>query len=412
MTGPYGHTGVFATLEDIVRHHVNVEDSLRRFDYSTVSAAGGPIDVARAREHTGLALDKLLASRAAFDPYVVQKLDLSDADIDNLVNFMKTLTDPCLKDSACLAQWIAERERSRPGWPSAVRQGRERPRTDSGFLPLEDHAGPRLTIPRGAADIRGKNRAMLSRAPETDPARRSIVLLIGWLFLIASLLYDPFTPGLTAAENLSSPFRLGGSPILVQGKPLECGPLSDGRPHLLDNDRSPVLPLFLMLFGHETWRRICPLSFVSQIPRMLGWQRKVNTLNRAAGSVDRILALLPGNSWIRRNHYYFQFGFLSFGVLGRILFYNSDRMALFICVLGCHRLRVHHRPFLRWQDMVQLLLPDRPSFRRLCRPRRVVRLESAYRAVPGRPVDVSSSSCRRRPQHLRRLHHQLPRHRS
>ena len=106
MTGPYGHTGVFNTLKDIVKHHLNVEDSLRRFDYSTVSAAGGPINVAMAKEHTNLALQKLLASRAVFDPYVVQNIDLSDTDIDNLVNFMKTLTDPCLKSPTCLAQWI------------------------------------------------------------------------------------------------------------------------------------------------------------------------------------------------------------------------------------------------------------------------------------------------------------------
>src|SRR5271165_56885 len=173
---------------------------------------------------------------------------------------------------------------------------------------------------------------MLSRTPERTLRRVRVVLLLGWLFLIASLLYDPFTPWLTAPENASSPFRPGGSSVLVQGAPLVAAPYPMGS-RIFWTMIVPVLPLFLMLFGHETWRRICPLSFVSQIPRIFGWQRKVKTLNRTAGSVDRILALLPGDSWMRRNHYYFQFGFLSFGVLGRILFYNSDRTALFIAFL-------------------------------------------------------------------------------
>jgi hypothetical protein len=89
----------------------------------------------------------------------------------------------------------------------------------------------------------------------------------------------------------------------------------------------PLVPIFLVVFGHEAWRRVCPLSYFSQIPHMLGWQRKIKVLNRRAGRVDSVLALLP-EAWLRRNHYYFQFGFLTAGVCARILFDNADRMAL------------------------------------------------------------------------------------
>lgn len=160
-----------------------------------------------------------------------------------------------------------------------------------------------------------------------------IVLLLGWLVIVASLLYDPFTAALTSPDNAWSPFHLGGAPVVVQGVPLALEPYPMGN-RIFWTMVIPVLPLFLMLFGHEAWRRICPLSLVSQIPRAFGWQRKVQTLNRSAGRVDRILALLPANSWIRRNHYYFQFGLLCLGVVGRILFYDSDRPALFVAIVS------------------------------------------------------------------------------
>ena len=159
-----------------------------------------------------------------------------------------------------------------------------------------------------------------------------VVLLIGWLVIVASLLYDPFTARLTSPDNAWSPFRLGGTSVIVQGSPMALEPYPMGN-RVFWTMLIPVVPLFLMLFGHEAWRRICPLSLVSQVPRLFGWQRKVNTLNRSIGRVDRVLALLPTDSWMRRNHYHLQFGLLSLGVLGRILFYDSDRLALFVAIL-------------------------------------------------------------------------------
>ena len=173
---------------------------------------------------------------------------------------------------------------------------------------------------------------MLSQTPERNMRVVRAVLLLGWLVILASLLYDPVSSNLTSRDNALSPFRLGGPPVLVQGVPLALEPYPMGN-RIFWTMIVPIVPLFLMLFGHETWRRICPLSLVSQIPRILGWQRRVKSLNRSAGRVDRVLALVPNNSWLRRNHYYLQFGLLSLGVVGRILFYNSDRLALFTAIL-------------------------------------------------------------------------------
>jgi cytochrome c peroxidase len=33
-------------------------------------------------------------------------VEATDAQIDDLVAFLKTLTDPCVKDRSCMGQWI------------------------------------------------------------------------------------------------------------------------------------------------------------------------------------------------------------------------------------------------------------------------------------------------------------------
>jgi len=168
---------------------------------------------------------------------------------------------------------------------------------------------------------------MLSRAPERRMRAIRLILLLAWLVLILSLFYDPLTPRLTSPDNLASPFHIGATPTIFQGAPLPADPYPITT-RVFWTMIVPIIPIALMLFGHETWRRICPISFVSQIPHMLGWQRRVKTLNRSGGRVDHVLALIPSESWMRRNHYDVQFWLLALGVLGRILFYNSDRLAL------------------------------------------------------------------------------------
>ncbi|MBV8737008.1 MAG: cyclic nucleotide-binding domain-containing protein [Alphaproteobacteria bacterium] len=153
-------------------------------------------------------------------------------------------------------------------------------------------------------------------------------LLIAWFVLIVSLFWDPITPFLTMPENTWSPFHLrpDAAPVMVQGHPLAATPYAMGN-RMWWTMVLPLVPIFLMVFGHEAWRRVCPLSHFSQIPHMLGWQHKIKTLNRRSGRVDRVLALLP-QGWLRRNNYYLQLAFLTAGVCARLLFVNADRIAL------------------------------------------------------------------------------------
>jgi CRP-like cAMP-binding protein len=90
----------------------------------------------------------------------------------------------------------------------------------------------------------------------------------------------------------------------------------------------PAAIFILLVFGHELWRRICPLSFLSQIPRALGWQRQFKRENKKTGKVRYELAKVNADSWLGRNYLYVQFGWLFVGLCGRILFFNADRLVL------------------------------------------------------------------------------------
>ncbi len=160
------------------------------------------------------------------------------------------------------------------------------------------------------------------------------VLALGWIVIIVSLFWDPITPALTDPANAESPFRINpDEPVLVQGEPLEEEPYALGA-RLFWTMLIPLVPLFLMLFGHEAWRRVCPLSFITQIPRYLDKQFYRKRFNRRSGRVERKLNLVPRGGWLQRNHWYLQFGLLFAALCVRILFVNSDRIALAGFMIG------------------------------------------------------------------------------
>lgn len=97
------------------------------------------------------------------------------------------------------------------------------------------------------------------------------LLAVGWLTLIFSLLYDPISPWFTDPSNLSSPFHLHPEIYLdpekcvkVQGVCLPQQPYGMGA-RIFWAMVLPIGIMILLVFGHEFWRRICPLYFFSQI---------------------------------------------------------------------------------------------------------------------------------------------------
>ena len=175
---------------------------------------------------------------------------------------------------------------------------------------------------------------MLTQIPEQTMHRVRWILTIAWLGVIASLIYDPWTAALTAPDHPWSPLRINPNIcVKVQGICLIEQPYPLGTT-IFWGAIVPSAIFILLIFGHELWRRICPLSFLSQIPRALGWQRQYKRENPQTGKIRYELAKVKADSWLGRNYASVQFAWLFVGLAGRILFFNADRLILTLWLLG------------------------------------------------------------------------------
>lgn len=152
---------------------------------------------------------------------------------------------------------------------------------------------------------------MFSSIPERYMLVIRWIFAIGWLILILSLFYDPISAQLTVSGKTFAAVTEQGC-YWFQG---ECRPLTPYPmgARIFWGMIVPLSILTLFVFGHEAWRRICPLSFISQIPRTFGWQRK---------------QVIGEQSWLSRHALYVQFSFLFIGLNVRLLLVNSDRLLL------------------------------------------------------------------------------------
>ncbi|MBE9141222.1 cyclic nucleotide-binding domain-containing protein [Nodosilinea sp. LEGE 07088] len=168
---------------------------------------------------------------------------------------------------------------------------------------------------------------MFAQIPERRMHWIRWVVTTGWVVLIVSLFYDPWTAVLTEPDHPWSPLRLTGACVQVQGVCVEEAAQPIGAT-LFWGAIVPSGIFILLVFSHELWRRICPLSFLSQMPRALGWQRQFKRENTKTGKVRYELAKVRSESWLGRNYLYVQFAYLFVGLCGRILFFNADRLVL------------------------------------------------------------------------------------
>jgi 4Fe-4S binding domain len=167
---------------------------------------------------------------------------------------------------------------------------------------------------------------MFAKAPERRMLSVRLILFAAWATLIVSLFWDPLTIHLTAPDS-GTPFRIKDIPVTVQGQVLEQKPYAMGA-RMFWTMVLPLVPMIIMVLGHEAWRRICPLSFASRIPYYLGIQWLKKSFNRQTGKVERKPATIAADSFLSKYHFPIQFIFLSTGVTGRLLFINSDRWVL------------------------------------------------------------------------------------
>ena len=102
VTGPYGHDGAYATLEGIVRHHLDPQAAVAAYDFTSLDPS---IRLTGAVENTQSALNQWRRLRDLGVPSVTE-IDLSDAQVADLVAFLNALTDPCVRSRECLSAWI------------------------------------------------------------------------------------------------------------------------------------------------------------------------------------------------------------------------------------------------------------------------------------------------------------------
>jgi len=134
VTAPYGHTGAYQTLEEVVRHYNSPRESIDLLfgmqgtsdtvnenapfcqlpqisdlmvKNSKTCAQLYPNAYANSVEVTDyleLARDEVVETRFALRG----RRNLNEDQITRVVSFLKALTDPCVKDRACLSPWILE----------------------------------------------------------------------------------------------------------------------------------------------------------------------------------------------------------------------------------------------------------------------------------------------------------------
>ena len=101
MTGPWGHSGAYTTLEGVIKHHLKPQNAVNNYDMGQLTQLGVQN------------LDKLNGNtQAALDHpnFALKSQKYTNQDVDDLVSFLKALTDPCTKDAACLAPWILDKD--------------------------------------------------------------------------------------------------------------------------------------------------------------------------------------------------------------------------------------------------------------------------------------------------------------
>ncbi|MBE9030331.1 calcium-binding protein [filamentous cyanobacterium LEGE 11480] len=171
---------------------------------------------------------------------------------------------------------------------------------------------------------------MLNNFSERHLYRIRWILLASWLLLILCLFNDTVSFWLTHPSNQYSPWRMASGDCV----PMQNGCLGSHQYHvampIFWNYVVPGSILVLLVCGHEVWRRVCPLAFISQLPSAIGWQRQTKSSPDKKSSRGKIAP----QSWLGRNYLYLQFALLYVGLCARLLLMNAEAIALGIWLIG------------------------------------------------------------------------------
>jgi len=113
-TAPYGHSGTMPTLESMILHHLNPEQSNANFSYEALDKIQTGLKHPRAEEFNTRAREHLRKQRDQ-GKSLLPKIQLNSEQISELIAFLETLTDPCVRDQQCLQKWVPINSKVNPG---------------------------------------------------------------------------------------------------------------------------------------------------------------------------------------------------------------------------------------------------------------------------------------------------------
>lgn len=115
VTAPYGHTGAYDNLNEVLNHYRNANNNVGNFfddeelcDLAQFQNVPDCVDLyPNAEANSDAALNELRAERRA-DTSLFENTNMNNQERRDVVDFLRALTDPCVLDEACMAPWIAD----------------------------------------------------------------------------------------------------------------------------------------------------------------------------------------------------------------------------------------------------------------------------------------------------------------
>lgn len=114
ITGPWGHSGAYTTLEGIIQHHLDIEAAVENYDYTLTTVKQFEYVPDKSDTYLGLTNRALNVLKTSTEWRVPVNDVVNLTHVDLLASFLQSLTDPCTQSEECLSPWLPNSEKVDP----------------------------------------------------------------------------------------------------------------------------------------------------------------------------------------------------------------------------------------------------------------------------------------------------------
>ena len=108
------HTGAYESLQQVMNHYNNpnntVDDFFEDGGWCSLQQFVGVQNCEslypEARQNSDAVLAKVNTERNQNDPAALPNTNLNNGERNDIIAFLRTLTDPCVEDRTCLSAWL------------------------------------------------------------------------------------------------------------------------------------------------------------------------------------------------------------------------------------------------------------------------------------------------------------------